>query len=175
MDGFGLAHVILGAVALQRVAELWLARRNMARLLAAGGAEHGRRHYPLFFLLHGGWLLVLALSVSPDTPVNWFLLAVFAVLQAGRVWVIATLGVYWTTRIITIPGAPLVRRGPYRWVRHPNYLVVALEIPMLPLAFGLWGMAASFGVLNLALLAWRIKAEDRVLRERRYSPASLSQ
>lgn len=158
---------ILMLVTIQRLAELWLASRNTKALLAAGGQEHGAAHYPLFVLLHGGWLIALFLSVSSETVVNWPLIALFILLQLGRVWVLRSLGRFWTTRVITVPDAPLITDGPYRWVRHPNYLVVALEIPVLPLAFGLWEIAAVFTALNLVLLAYRIRFEDRVLRERR--------
>lgn len=106
-----------------------------------------------------------------DSPVSWPLIAAFLLLQAGRVWVIASLGPYWTTRIITVPGAPLVRSGPYRWLKHPNYLVVALEIPLLPLVAGQVWLAVGFGIANLALLAWRIRVENGALAERGSSPA----
>ena len=158
---------ILALVTLQRLAELWLANRNTKALLASGGEEHGAVHYPLFVVLHGGWLVALFVSVSAETVVIWSLIGLFLLLQFGRVWVIRTLGRFWTTRVITVPEAPLITGGPYRWVRHPNYLVVALEIPVLPLAFGLWEIAAVFTALNVALLSYRIRFEDRVLSERR--------
>ena len=150
-----------------RLAELAYARRNLTRLLARGGQEHGARHYPLFVLLHGSWLLALFFLVHEAKAPSLALLAVFAALQAVRVWIIASLGPYWTTRIVTLLEAPLVRRGPYRFLRHPNYLLVAVEIPLLPLAFGAWDIAALFGAANLALLAYRIKVEEAVLQERR--------
>ena len=103
-------------------------------------------------MLHGSWLGALWLLVPPDAPVIWPLLVLFALLQAARVWVIGSLGRYWTTRIITVPGAPLVRRGPYRWLEAPNYVVVAAEIAVLPLAFGAWQIALLFSVLNALLL-----------------------
>ncbi|MEO1224351.1 MAG: isoprenylcysteine carboxylmethyltransferase family protein [Pseudomonadota bacterium] len=164
--------ILLLLVALQRVAELAYARRNERRLRQRGGVEVGAAHYPLFILLHGSWLIVLALAVPWDVPVSWPLIAAFLVLQAGRVWVIASLGPYWTTRIITVPGAPLVRSGPYRWLKHPNYLVVALEIPLLPLVAGQVWLAVGFGIANLALLAWRIRVENGALAERDSTPAS---
>ena len=165
--------ILLLLVALQRVGELVYARRNEAHLRQRGGVEVGAAHYPLFILLHGSWLIVLALAVPWDAPVSWPLIAAFLLLQAGRVWVIASLGPYWTTRIITVPGAPLVRSGPYRWVKHPNYLVVALEIPLLPLVAGQVWLAIGFGLANLALLAWRIRVENRALADR--SASRLSQ
>ena len=162
-----LAHGILVLVALQRLAELIYARRNARRLLDRGGRELGAAHYPLFVLLHAAWLVTLLLRVDAETPISWPLILVFLALQAARVWVILSLGRFWTTRVITLSGAPLVRRGPYRLVRHPNYLVVALEIPLLPLAFGDWQSAVVFSLLNAALLWWRIRVEDGALAERR--------
>lgn len=150
-----------------RLAELVYARRNLTRLLARGGQEHGARHYPLFVLLHGSWLLALFFLVHEAKAPSLALLAVFVALQAVRVWIIASLGPYWTTRIVTLPDAPLVRRGPYRFLRHPNYLLVAVEIPLLPFAFGAWDIAVLFGAANLALLAYRIRIEEAVLQERR--------
>lgn len=154
---------VLALVAAQRLGELWLARRNAARLLARGAVEHGRGHYPLIVALHAGWLAALALLVPPETPPDWFWLAFFLVLQAGRVWVIASLGGRWTTRVIVPPGEPLVRRGPYRYIRHPNYLIVTLEIAVLPLAFGAWEIALAFSVLNALALAWRLRVEGAAL------------
>ncbi|GIL40518.1 membrane protein [Rhodospirillales bacterium TMPK1] len=159
--------IILVLVALQRLAELMLARRNEARLLARGGVEHGRGHYRLFVILHGAWLLAILAQLDSEQAVNWLWLALFMLLQAGRAWVIASLGPFWTTRIITLDRAPLVRRGPYRWVRHPNYWVVAGEIIALPMAFGQIATAAVFTVLSGALTLWRIRTEDRVLAPRR--------
>ncbi len=101
-----------------------------------------------------------------SAPVFWPLLAVFALLQAARLWVIASLGRYWTTRIITLPGAPIVRRGPYRWLRHPNYAIVAAEIAVLPLAFGAWPIAVVFSGLNALLLRHRIRLEEQALAPR---------
>ncbi len=150
-------------VAAQRLAELVYGARNTRRLLAAGGAEAGAGHYPLLVLLHAAWLAALALLVPGSAPIVWPLLGVFLLLQAGRLWVVASLGRRWTTRIITLPGSPLVRRGPYRFLRHPNYAIVVAEIAVLPLAFGAWRIALLFTVLNLALLAHRIRIENRAL------------
>lgn len=159
--------VALLVVAAERVAELWLARRNTRILLARGGAEHGRGQYPYFVLLHAAWLAALLVLVPWDTPPSWTFLGLFAVVQAGRFWVLWSLGGYFTTRIVTLPGAPLVRRGPYRFMRHPNYLVVVAEIALLPLAFRAYAIAIVFSILNLGLLSWRIRVEDRVLAPRR--------
>ena len=154
---------VLGFVALQRLAELAYALRNTARLLAAGGIESGRGHYPLLVMMHAAWWLALALLVPPDQPANLWLLGLFAILQGLRVWILLSLGERWTTRIITLPGAPLIRSGPYRWLRHPNYLVVVAEIAVLPLAFGAWQIALVFSLLNGVLLAHRIRVENRAL------------
>jgi len=159
--------LVLGLVGLQRLGELVLARRNTKRLLARGGREIDAEHYPLFILLHASWLAAIALSVPWDREPNWPLLALFAALQLLRVWVIATLGRYWTTRIITLDDAPLIRRGPYRLVRHPNYWIVALEIAVLPLAFGAWAAALIWSALNALLLRHRIRVEDAALAPRR--------
>jgi methyltransferase len=162
-----LFHAVLGLVVLQRLAELVLAARNTSRLRAAGAFELDARGYPAFVLLHGGWLVSLALLVPATAPPSWPLLAIYAVLQLGRVWILASLGRRWTTRIIVLPGAPLVRCGPYRFVRHPNYLIVAAEIAVLPLAFGAVAIAIVFSLANLLLVARRIAIEERALAPRR--------
>ncbi|HXQ09686.1 MAG TPA: isoprenylcysteine carboxylmethyltransferase family protein [Caulobacteraceae bacterium] len=156
---------ILALVAGQRLSELMLAEQNTRRLLAEGGREVGRRHYPLFIALHGTWLVAMAMTTPLATQPNWLLIGVVLVLQALRIWVIATLGRYWTTRIITI-DAPLVRSGPFRFVRHPNYLVVTAEIAVLPLAFGDWPVAIIWSLANAALLFHRIRVERRALAPR---------
>ena len=150
-----------------RLIELLLAYSNSRRLRAAGAIEHGRSHYPLIVALHVFWIAAFWFFVPRDRPPDLFLLGLFALLQLARVWVIASLGQYWTTRILTLPGTPLVRRGPYRFIRHPNYLVVALEIPTLFGAFHAWGLALGFGLANLAILYWRIRTENQVLAPRR--------
>jgi len=162
-----IAYVIIGLVVVQRLAELVYAERNTRALKARGAVEVGAAHYPLIVLLHAGWLTAVTVLLPADVRINWLLIAVFAVLQGLRVWVLRTLGPYWTTRIITLEGAPLVRRGPYRFVNHPNYLVVSAEILVLPLAFGEWMVAAVFTVLNATVLAWRIHQENAALAARR--------
>jgi methyltransferase len=159
--------MVLALVAAQRLTELTLSRHNEAWLRARGGVEVGAGHYPLFFLVHGGWLAALALSVSPETRINWWWLAVFVLLQIGRAWVLASLGRYWCTRIITLADAPLITAGPYRWLRHPNYLVVIAEVAVLPLAFSALGIAITFSILNALLLSHRIRVENAALQDRR--------
>lgn len=156
------AVALLAFVTLQRVAELALARANTARLLAKGAREHGGGHYSLIVAVHVAWLASLW-WMAPGRPIDVPLLLFFLVLQAGRVWVIRTLGPRWTTRIIVLPDAPLIDGGPYRFVRHPNYLVVIGEIAVLPLVFGLWQVALLFSLLNAAVLAIRIRAENKAL------------
>jgi methyltransferase len=160
-----LSIIVLGLVTLQRLGELVLARRNTARLMARGAVEVGAGHYHLIVAMHAAWLIGLWL-LAWDRPIHWVWLAIFIILQALRVWVIATLGDRWTTRIISLPGAPLVRRGPYRFVSHPNYLVVCAEIAVLPLAFGLPMFAVVFFILNCAVLTVRLKAENASLASR---------
>jgi methyltransferase len=157
-----LGAILLLLVTLQRVGELWLSARNTRRLLAQGAREHGRGHYPLVIAVHVLWLGVLW-WLAPLRPIDGFWLAVFVLLQIGRVWVLTTLGPRWTTRIIVLPDAPLVRRGPYRFVDHPNYVVVVGEIAALPLVFGLWQVALVFTLLNGAVLWVRIREENRAL------------
>ncbi len=159
----GVAHLVILLVAAQRLGELLYARRNDRRLRAAGGVEYGAGHYPVLVGLHTAWLAALFLSVSAETPILWGPLAGYLLLQGLRVWTLASLGGFWTTRVIVVPGAELVRRGPYRFIRHPNYVIVALEIPVLPLVFGAWPLALAFGLANLAVLAWRLRVEERAL------------
>jgi methyltransferase len=162
-----IAASVVALVAFERAAELWHARRNTRALLKAGGIEVGGGHYPIMVALHAAWLLGILLTVPPQVGVSVPLLVVFLILQCARLWVLTSLGRYWTTRVITLPGAPLVRRGPYRYIRHPNYLVVVAEIAVLPMAFGAWVVAVVFSALNAALLAWRISLEDQALAPRR--------
>lgn len=157
-----VAALVLALVTLQRVGELALARRNTARLLAAGAVEVAPGHYPAVVALHAAWLVGLWV-LGRDAAVQPAWLALFCVLQLLRVWVIATLGPRWTTRIVVSPGRPLVAAGPYRWMSHPNYAVVASEIAVLPLALGLFWFALLFTALNGAMLAVRIRAEERAL------------
>lgn len=146
-----------------RLLELAWSRRNTRRLLAAGAHEAAPRHYPLIVAVHVAWIAAVAFLIPRDAPVSPVMLGLFVALQAARVWVLWALGWRWTTRIVVLPGAPLVRRGPYRLLRHPNYLVVAGEIAALPLVFGAWAIALAFTVANGALLVWRIRAEERAL------------
>ena len=148
---------------MQRLGELWLSSRNTRRLLAKGAREHSPGHYPLIVAVHAAWLIALWL-LALDRPVDGFWLAMFVLIELARIWVLASLGQRWTTRIIVLPKTRLVRRGPYRFVDHPNYLVVAAEIAVLPLVFGLWKIALVFSLLNALILKIRISAENAALR-----------
>jgi methyltransferase len=157
-----LAECILLLVTLQRVGELVVSHRNTAALRACGGIEVASRHYPLIVATHAAWLLALWV-LGHDQSVHLFALGVYLLLQGLRFWVLYTLGPRWTTRIIVLSGQPLVAAGPYRFLSHPNYAVVCGEIAVLPLVFGLTIVAAVFTILNAAVLAIRIRAENRAL------------
>ena len=157
------AVAILGFVTVQRLIELRIAALNNRRLMAAGAREFGAGHYPFMVTLHM-MLLAVLWWWGPGRTISSPLLIVFAFLQVGRVWVMRSLGDRWTTRVIVNPGARRIRRGPYRWLNHPNYLIVALEIAVLPLMFGLWRAAAIFSLLNAIILAVRIRSENEGLR-----------
>jgi methyltransferase len=157
-----LASLVLALVTTERLAELALSRWNAARLLATGAVEHGQEHYPAIVGLHVAWLAGLWL-VAWDRPVNLTWLFVYLAFEVLRAWVMATLGRRWTTRIIVPPSAPLVRSGPYRFLSHPNYVVVTAEVAVLPLVFGLPWYALVSSVVNAAVLAVRIRAENAAL------------
>lgn len=159
----GPVHWLLLVVAAQRLAELAWSRRNERRLRARGAVEHGAGHYPLIVAVHAGLLLMLLAVAPAERPIALPWLALLLALQPLRLWVLATLGERWTTRVLVTPGAPLVAAGPYRWLRHPNYLVVALEVPAIALAAGEPAVAVGFGLANLAVLALRIRVEERAL------------
>jgi methyltransferase len=157
-----MASIILAFVTLQRLGELVLSRRNTKRLLARGALEIGANHYPLVVSVHTAWLIALWIW-GHDQDINPAALAAYLALQGLRLWILATLGPRWTTRIIVLPGAPLVESGPYQYLSHPNYAVVVGEIALLPLALHLPWLAVIFTVLNLAVLAIRIYVETRAL------------
>ena len=156
------ALLFIAFLIVQRLTELAIAKRNTATLLANGAREHGAEHYPFIVALHTAWIVAIVVF-GHDQPVNLFWLALFAILQLARAWVLTTLGPRWTTRII-VTDEPLVARGPFRFVRHPNYTVVVLEIFVAPMVLGLFWVAVLFSLLNAAMLYVRIGAEDRALR-----------
>jgi len=151
--------LLLVYVTLQRLVELVIARRNTRKLLARRAYEVGAAHYPAMIALHATWLLTLWGLGWNHTLVPEFVLF-FVFLQIARFWVLRTLGERWTTRIIMTPWAAPVTSGPYRFVRHPNYLIVAVELPCISLALGLPWHALGFGALNLILIGWRIRSEN---------------
>ncbi len=161
--------VLLGYITVQRIAELWWAKQNEARLVAAGGVEFGGSHLPLMQLLHAAWLLGLW-ALAYDRSVQPVFLALFVLLQIGRFWVLATLGRRWTIRVIAVPGETLVAGGPYRVFRHPNYAIVIGEIAVVPLALGLPLYAVVFSALNALVLAIRIPQENAALAENAQGP-----
>jgi methyltransferase len=160
---------VFGVLALERFFELWLAARNRKRLLARGGQEYFPESYRSILRLHLLFYLCLLLESYPWQvpldPLSWFALCAFAVLQLLRYWCIKSLGDFWNTRIILIPGAKVSRRGPYRFLRHPNYLVVTLEFAVIPLLARAPMTLLIFSIANLFLLRRRIALEERALRE----------
>ncbi|HET7479241.1 MAG TPA: isoprenylcysteine carboxylmethyltransferase family protein [Rubrobacteraceae bacterium] len=164
-----LLVLAVAVVAAQRLLELRYSRRNERRLRAKGAVERGASHYPLMVAIHTLWLvstLVEGLLRGPDVPAWWPVpLAVFLLVQPLRYWAILSLGENWNVRILVVPGRRLVRRGPYRYFPHPNYVVVAVEVLTLPLIFGAWVTAVVFTALDAAFLFVRIREEERALRE----------
>jgi methyltransferase len=154
--------LLLLLMAGQRLTEVMLSKRNTAKLMARGGVEYGANHYWLIVGFHTVWLIGMA-ALAWDQPVSRPWLIVVILLQAGRMWVIRSLGERWTTRIIVLPGVPPVETGLYRYLKHPNYIIVAVEIAAVPLCLGLTAYAAVFFLLNLPILAIRILAEDKAL------------
>ena len=166
MSGEAVVVTGVGLVAIQRLLELRLSRRHERILRARGAVERGREHYPLIVALHVLWLLSTLVESLLRGPVLWPVpLALFLLVQPLRYWAILSLGENWNTRILVVPGAQLVRRGPYRYLKHPNYVVVAVEIATFPLIFGAWITALVFSVLNAVLLSVRIREENRALAE----------
>jgi methyltransferase len=160
------ALILLALVTIERIGELWFANRNTKALRERGAYEAAPRHYALIVMLHAIWLIGLWI-VAWDRSLELGWLVVFFLLQGLRLWVLATLGKRWTTRIIVLPGSELVTTGPYRFIAHPNYLVVVGEIAVLPLCFGLVWYALVFSVLNAFVLAIRIREENAALSELR--------
>jgi len=159
---FGWGAALLTYLTIQRVAELWWAKENERRLFAADGIQYGRSHLLLIVLLHAAWMAGMWV-LAYDYSVVTIYLVLFIVVQIARFWVLITLGRRWTIRIIVVPDERLVARGPYRWLRHPNYAVVSAEIAVVPLALGMPIYALVFSILNAAVLAIRIPAENAAL------------
>jgi len=170
MDTSQLLYVVLiGLVGLERVAELVVSLRNAAWSFERGGVESGKGHYPFMVVLHTGLLVGCVVEVivadRPFTPaLGWPMLAVVLLAQGLRWWCIGVLGRQWNTRVIVVPGLSMVASGPYQWLRHPNYVAVVLEGVALPLVHDAWITAVVFTVLNIPLLAVRIRAEEAALK-----------
>jgi methyltransferase len=164
----GVLYAFILSVIVQRLLELRVAKRNEAWARSQGAIEHAPEHYPWMVAMHTAWILAMffeSLARGSQLGAFWFVwLGVFVLAQFGRYWAISSLGPYWNTRILIVPGATLVRRGPYKFMPHPNYVVVALELLTGPLIFGAWITAVIFTILNaIMLLGVRIPAEERAL------------
>ena len=168
MTGILAFTALVALVGLERLAELVVSTRNAAWSFARGGVEYGRGHYPVMVALHTGFLVAMLVEAwvrRPDVPATlaWSMLALVLASQVLRWWCIATLGRRWNTRVIVVPGLAPVTSGPYRWLRHPNYVAVVVEGVALPLVHGAWMTAAAFTVANAVLLTVRIRVEDAAL------------
>jgi len=163
-----MGTLLLIYVVAERLLELVISRRNSRRLLARGAIEVGAGHYPAMVALHVSWLAsIITWASIVSSEANTFFAVAYILLQVFRFWIMASLGEFWCTRIITLPGAPLVRTGPYKFLRHPNYVLVTLEVAVLPLVYGAWQIALIFSTLNAAMLWVRIGSENAALSARR--------
>jgi methyltransferase len=161
-------YLLILAVAAERVVELVVSKRNAKLAFANGGKEFGRKHYPVMVVIHTALLLGCVIEVwalhRPFLPwLGWPMLAIAVAAQVLRWWCIATLGERWNTLVIVVPDAPLVRRGPYRWLHHPNYVAVVAEGIALPLVHSAWLTAICFTLANAWLLTVRIRVENQAL------------
>jgi methyltransferase len=161
-----VAYLVIALTVLLRAGELVLANRNTRNLKARGGIETGAGQYRFMVLLHMAWLMAVLWLVPAPAVIHWGWLAAYLALQALKAWAIASLGPAWTLRIVTVPGATSIRRGPYRFVRHPGHMIAAGEILALPLAFGEILVAVVFSILNAAMLYRRIRLEEAALAGR---------
>jgi methyltransferase len=167
LDLIGAPQIAAILVLAQRGLEELYSARNTKALLAAGGREAGRAYYPVVAATHLAWIASLFFLIPPDAIVLWPLIVYYLVLQIVRYWVIASLGRFWTHHIITLPDAPVVARGPYRYLRHPNYAVTIVETLVLPLAFGALALGAIMTALWWTVLDYKIWLEDEALHSRR--------
>ncbi len=164
---FGAPQIVALLILLQRALEELYSARNTGRLIADGGREAGREYYPVVAITHLAWVAAIFLLIPASAPVIWPLAVLYLMLQGVRYWVIATLGRFWTHRIIMLKNAPVIRDGPYRYLRHPNYVVTIAETFLLPLVFGCASIAVIFGCVWSAVLYYKIIIEDAALAERR--------
>lgn len=162
---FGLLIFLIG----QRFIELLIARRNEQWMKSRGGIEIGENHYKWFILLHTLFFISIIVEGMVRNnlyiQLNYVLFTLFIILQIGRIWCIYSLGKFWNTKIIVIPGVHLIRSGPYRYVKHPNYIIVAIELIVIPLFFMAYVTAIIFPLLHILLLMIRIPSENRALNE----------
>lgn len=162
-------YTILSIVILQRLLELVIAKRNEKNMRAKGAYEVGASHYPLMILLHVSFFASLLIEVFfyklTPSPLFFLFLVMFLSVQGLRIWCLTSLGSFWNTKIIILPGATVVSKGPYKYLRHPNYLVVSIEITLLPLMFQAYFTAICFTILNAIMLSIRIPTEERALKE----------
>lgn len=158
---------LIGVIICQRLVELAIARRNEKWMKDRGGIEKGKKHYKWFIVLHSLFFLSIIWEVAwSDTAgrqLNYFLFMIFIVTQIGRIWCIHTLGRFWNTKIIVLPGVALIKKGPYKYIKHPNYLIVLIELFVIPLLFGAYFTAFLFPLLHLGLLRLRIPREEKAL------------
>jgi methyltransferase len=164
---FGAPQIAALLVLMQRVLEEIFSQANTKRLLDEGAREVGADYYPVVAVAHLGWIAALFLLIPPNAGISWPLLVIYLLLQVARYWVIGTLGRYWTHHIITLDGAPIVKRGAYKYIRHPNYVITLLETFLLPLVFGAWGLALIMTAIWAAVLHYKILLEDAALSTRR--------
>jgi methyltransferase len=169
LSSFGLPQLIALVVLLQRVAEEIYSARNTRALRAAGAREAGRSYYPVVATTHLAWIASIFFLIPSNATVSYVLAALYVALQAIRYWVIASLGKFWTHRIFTLEGAPIIRHGPYLYVRHPNYAVTIAETFLLPAVFGAIALGMIMGAIWAAVLAYKIELEDDALSSRRQS------
>jgi len=164
-----LFSIVISIVALQRLIELFIARRNEKWMLGQGAFEAGAAHYPIMVSMHIAFFISLLLEVvvlgRTLSPFWMVLLGIFLLVQMARIWCLLSLGKFWNTKIIILPGAAVVRSGPYRWIRHPNYFIVTIELLVLPLLFGAYFTAVLFSLLNVWMLSVRIPAEEKALKD----------
>ena len=159
--------VLLIIIICQRLGELIIAKKNERWLKERGGVENGEEHYKWFILLHISFFLCLLIETmvnyKVDYSINHILMAVFILTQIGRVWCIYSLGRFWNTKIITLPGTNLIKKGPYKYMKHPNYVIVGIELFIIPFMFGAYLTAFIFPILHVLLLRIRIPQEEEAL------------
>jgi methyltransferase len=165
-DAVGAPQVAALIVLAQRGLEELYSAHNTRRLLAAGAVEAGRAYYPVVAVTHLAWIAALFFLLPAAAPISASLLGLYLALQVVRYWVIATLGRYWTHRIISLQNAPIVRRGPYRYMAHPNYAVTLAETLLLPMVFGGWALGVIMAAIWSAVLAYKIDLENNALAAR---------